>query len=159
MITSLQPLWLNPGLARGVLAFHAAHQAHDSPLRNGRLPAGEGVEIHPEENSLPAGERIGRFGGQVAAQLLTLSPGAYTLATRTAAAPTGKSPLWSIACGEDGGPRLADLEQPSAASAQASIAFVVPAGCQAQWLTLNIRPYSESNVQSGAIEWVTVARR
>lgn len=97
--------------------------------------------------------------GQVAAQLLTLSPGAYTLATKTAVAPTGKPPVWSIACGEDGGPRLAELEQPSAAFGQATTAFVVPAGCQAQWLTLNIRPYSESNVQSGGIEWVAIVRR
>ena len=29
VITSLQTLWLNPRLARGVLAFLAAHQAHD----------------------------------------------------------------------------------------------------------------------------------
>jgi hypothetical protein len=37
--------------------------------------------------------------------------------------------------------------------------FAVPAGCPAQWLVLRIRPFAESTVQSGAIEWVSVVRR
>jgi hypothetical protein len=97
--------------------------------------------------------------GQVAAQLLALAPGRYALATKTAAPVEGKPPLWSLICGEEGGATLAELEQPIAVSARAEAVFAVPAGCPAQWLVLRIRPFAESTVQSGAIEWVSVVRR
>jgi len=95
--------------------------------------------------------------GQVAAQLLMLKPGAYRLATRTAAPGRGTPPLWTISCGGAGEAMLAQLEQPLGAGAQAATRLVVPAGCPAQWLVLQLRPYADSEGQSGAIEWVSVA--
>ena len=97
--------------------------------------------------------------GQIAAQLLFLRPGQYGLATRTAAAATGKAPLWSVTCGQADGSRLAELEQPMTLGSQAASAFTVPAGCPAQWLALNIQPDAGSAVQSGAIEWISITPR
>jgi hypothetical protein len=97
--------------------------------------------------------------GQVAAQLLVLLPGQYALATRTAAASVGEAPYWSITCGQEGGPQLAGLDQPVAAGRAATTAFVVPGACPAQWLALRLRPSGAATAQSGAIAWVTVARR
>jgi hypothetical protein len=97
--------------------------------------------------------------GQVAAQLLALPAGRYVLATRTAAAAAGDAPLWSIACGEDGGASLAELEQPMTAHAETATDFVVPGRCPAQWLVLQLRPSGRSTAQSGAIEWVSVRPR
>jgi hypothetical protein len=96
--------------------------------------------------------------GQVAAQLLILPPGNYRLETRTAAAATGVAPLWTLTCG-DSGPGLAQLEQPLVAGAQAAAAFAVPQGCPAQWLVLRIRPSTETRVQAGEIDWVSIMRR
>jgi hypothetical protein len=97
--------------------------------------------------------------GQVAAQLLALPPGRYALATRTATRAVGKTPLWSITCGQQGGPQLAGLEQPAAAGAQSATDFAVPADCPAQWLVLRLRPSGETSTQSGAIQSVSVAHR
>ena len=96
--------------------------------------------------------------GQVAAQLLGLKPGRYVLATRTAAAAMGEAPYWSITCAEAGGAELVRLNQPTLAGDRAAGAFTVPAGCVAQWLTLSVRPGSDS-AQSGAISWIAVNRR
>jgi hypothetical protein len=49
--------------------------------------------------------------GQVAAQLLVLQPGHYTFATGTAAASVGEAPYWSITCGQEAGPLLAEPRQ------------------------------------------------
>lgn len=106
--------------------------------------------------ALKYGAAPGR-SGQVAAQLLMLPPGRYTLATRTAATGDGEPPYWTIACGQSGSAVLAQLDQPLAANAEARTSVTVPAGCVAQWLTLRIRPAQDSGAQSGAIAWVTIA--
>jgi hypothetical protein len=97
--------------------------------------------------------------GQVAAQLLTLRPGRYALATMTAAGATGAAPYWSISCAEAGGAVIATLDQPMAARGKAETLFSVPDSCHAQWLTLQVRPAPDSSSQSGAVAWVAVAAR
>lgn len=97
--------------------------------------------------------------GQVAAQLLTLAPGRYVLATRTAAEASGEAPFWSVTCAQEGGAGIAQLDQPLHANAAASASFVVPAGCAAQWLTLTLRPSADAMPQSGAIAWVSLTPR
>ena len=96
--------------------------------------------------------------GQVAAQLLTLSPGRYALATRSASAGTGAPPYWSVTCGDANGAQLARLDQPMSAGAAGKTAFTVPAGCTGQWLTLSVRPAPDASPQSGSIAWVAVSR-
>lgn len=97
--------------------------------------------------------------GQVAAQLLALPPGRYTLATMSAAPAAGPAPYWSVSCAEAGGAEIATLDQPASAGGKAETLFSVPASCRAQWLTLQIRPSDDSASQSGAIAWVSVAAR
>jgi hypothetical protein len=97
-------------------------------------------------------------GGQVAAQLLGLRPGAYVLATRTAANGTGAAPYWSLSCDGAGG-EIARLDQPMTANARAETEFSIPLGCAAQWLTLAIRPAPDSQTQVGAIASISVAPR
>lgn len=97
--------------------------------------------------------------GQVAAQLLALKPGPYSLATMSAAAAAGAAPYWAISCAEAGGAVIATLDQPMTAGGKATTVFSVPASCRAQWLTLQVRPAEDSSSQSGAIAWVAVAPR
>lgn len=95
--------------------------------------------------------------GQVAAQLLTLAPGRYRLATEAAARGTGAAPYWAIVCGENGH-ELARLDQPMIADGMAETAFSVPDNCEGQWLTLTLRPAPDASPQSGSIAWVAVSR-
>jgi hypothetical protein len=97
--------------------------------------------------------------GQVAAQLLGLTPGRYALVTRTASTAAGEAPYWSVTCAETGGAQLVKLDQPLAVNAKAAATFEVPQRCAAQWLTLRIRPSADSTPQSGAIAWVSVVPR
>lgn len=95
--------------------------------------------------------------GQVAAQLLVLTPGRYVLMTKTASNGTGASPYWSASCAVTG-TEIARLDQPLAANAIAKTTFAVPSGCGAQWLTLRIRPAPDSNTQAGSIASISVFR-
>ncbi len=98
--------------------------------------------------------------GQVATQLLTLAPGAWRLATRTASAPAEDDapPVWTLACAETGGGELARLVQPKQKDQDASAEFTVPADCTAQWLVLNLKAGDAPN-RSGAIAKVWVEGR
>ena len=117
------------------------------------------------ERAIAGSEAVLKYGaepahsGQVAAQLLILRPGRYALATRTAAQATGGTPYWSVTCGEAGGSELAELEQPAGAGIQAQTIFTVPKSCEAQWLTLRIRPAADTAQPSGAIAWIQVSPR
>ncbi len=82
VITSLQTLWLNPGLARGVLAFLAEHQAHES---SSFLDAAPGKIMHETRKGEMARLRELPFGlyygGVDTTPLFVMLAGAY--ATRT----------------------------------------------------------------------------
>jgi hypothetical protein len=95
--------------------------------------------------------------GQIAAQLLTLRPGRYSLRVRTAAAGTGAPPYWSIACPNGNGGELARVEQPLAANGTAAAVFAVPTDCSGQWLTLRVRPAPDASEQSGAVASVSIS--
>lgn len=97
-------------------------------------------------------------GGQLAAQLLFLSPGRYRLATTTAEPANGDPPYWQLSCANPDGALLAKLDQPAVAGGKASTGFAVSAGCSAQWLTLQLRPGMNSVPPSGAIASVSVIR-
>ena len=125
-------------------------------VSNGSLGAERALDARSTELSYRAAPAN---SGQVAAQLLTLVPGRYALSTRTAESGTGGVPYWSVTCGESGGAELARLDQPMVASDQAEVAFTVPPGCSGQWLTLRVRPASDSSSQSGSIAWVRVNSR
>jgi len=98
-------------------------------------------------------------GGQVAAQLLLLSPGNYRLVTTAASATSDDAPYWSLTCGEEGGSTLARLDVPSASNAAAAVDVAVPVGCEGQWLTLTLRPGGTSGERTGAIASVAITRR
>lgn len=103
--------------------------------------------------SLPGG------GGEVAVQLLMLPPGDYRLRARTAqpAADRLATPFWTLTCGQEGGPQIALLDQPSAKGAVAEGNVVVPADCPAQWLVLHLRGADGPN--AGAIATVSAEPR
>jgi hypothetical protein len=96
--------------------------------------------------------------GQVASQLLTLSPGRYRLTvTEAEAAADPESPAyWTITCGEHEGAQIALLDQPVRRGAAASVDFVVPAGCTGQWIALTLRLSDAPQGQRGSIAGVTV---
>lgn len=106
-------------------------------------------------HALPGGD------GQVATQMLLLPPGSYALSTRTAQG--AGDPLapayWTITCAHEGGPQVALLDQPVAGGASASGDFVVPPGCSAQWLALNLRFSDAPQGQTGSIASVEVVSR
>ena len=78
VITSLQTLWLNPGLARGVLAFLAAHQAHD---KSAFLDSAPGKIMHETRKGEMATLRELPFGlyygGVDTTPLFVMLAGAY----------------------------------------------------------------------------------
>jgi hypothetical protein len=94
--------------------------------------------------------------GPVAVQLLTLPPGDYRLAVRTASGIDPASlPYWTVTCAQAGGGQLAILDQPADTGAEADVGFTAPPDCSAQWLALNLRA-SESQDRTGAIAWVRI---
>ena len=96
-------------------------------------------------------------GGQVAAQLLTLPPGSYALATRTSRAEKSDTPpLWTLSCAAPAN-LLTTLPLPAAPRVGSTVSFSVPTGCAAQWLVLTIRPMLAP--QSGSVEAVTLTAR
>ena len=82
VITSLQTLWLNPGLARGVLTFLAAHQAHEQSAFLDSAPGKIMHETRKGEMSalheLPFGLY---YGGVDTTPLFVLLAGAYAQRT------------------------------------------------------------------------------
>ncbi len=122
---------------------------------DGTMGAERGLGTGGAQLSYQAGPA---HSGQVAAQLLVLAPGRYSLSVKSAAAGVGEAPYWSVACGQAGGSEIAGLDQPLAAGRLARTEFAVPAGCPAQWLTLSIRPSAESTPQTGAVQWVAVTK-
>lgn len=96
------------------------------------------------------------MSGQVAAQLLTLTPGKYSLATRTATQGIGARPFWSVTCGDNDGGELVRLDQPPTRGSRDRAGFEVPSGCTGQWLTLSVRAAPDASPQSGSIAWVAI---
>lgn len=78
IITALQTLWLDPGLARGVLAFLAANQAHDASDFHDSAPGKIMHETRKGEMSVRGELPFGRYYGSVdATPLFILLAGAY----------------------------------------------------------------------------------
>jgi hypothetical protein len=147
--------------ARGIADTHFADASAHYPFGWGLVNDGSlTAERTPSGTSAVLSYRAEpAHSGQIAAQLLTLRPGRYTIATRTAADGSGEAPYWTITCGEAGGAELVQLDQPLRAGAQVLSQFVVPAGCTAQWLTLRLRPSASATPQTGAIAWVSAFPR
>jgi len=82
VVTSLQTLWLNPGLARGVLAFLAAHQARD---KSAFLDSAPGKIMHETRKGEMAALRELPFGlyygGVDTTPLFVMLAGAYARRT------------------------------------------------------------------------------
>ena len=97
--------------------------------------------------------------GPVATQLLILPSGRYRLTTRTATpAEDGTAPpFWTLTCAGENGQQIALLDEPP--TGNASLDFIVPSGCGAQWLGLNLRGSDRPDGQSGAIAGIVVTRR
>ena len=95
--------------------------------------------------------------GQVAAQLLTLPPGSYTLATTVGGSkPAENPPVWTISCAPPA--RLvATLALPAGAGGRSAASFTVPSGCAAQWLALTVQPALAS--QAGSVDEITITAR
>lgn len=82
VVTSLQTLWLNPGMARGVLSFLAAHQAHD---KSAFLDSAPGKIMHETRKGEMAAMRELPFGlyygGVDTTPLFVMLAGAYARRT------------------------------------------------------------------------------
>ena len=82
VVTSLQTLWLNPGLAHGVLSFLAAHQAHD---KSAFLDSAPGKIMHETRKGEMAALRELPFGlyygGVDTTPLFVMLAGAYAQRT------------------------------------------------------------------------------
>ena len=131
-----------------------------------RYPFGWGLTVSGEleaTREIEAGHAVLAYradaaeGGQVAAQLLTLPPGSYVLATQAGPSQASDaSPQWVLSCAAPS--RLVvSLALPSAGHASASVPFSIGSDCRAQWLVLTIRPALAP--QSGSVEEVTIASR
>jgi hypothetical protein len=84
---------------------------------------------------------FGRESTELAAQILLLRPGTYTLRVQAEGSASGEGAqlVWSVACAQ-GNARLVDLPLTKISSAPRALAarFTVPAsGCPAQWLRLS----------------------
>jgi len=78
LITALQTLWLNPGLARGVLAFLAAHQAQEEDSRRDAEPGKILHEMRAGEMAALGEVPFARYYGSVdATPLFVWLAGAY----------------------------------------------------------------------------------
>ncbi len=82
VVTSLQTLWLNPGMARGVLSFLAAHQAND---KSAFLDSAPGKIMHETRKGEMAAMRELPFGlyygGVDTTPLFVMLAGAYARRT------------------------------------------------------------------------------
>lgn len=101
-------------------------------------------------------------GGNVAQQLLFLPPGAYRIGALAGTVP-GNRPArftWSIQCGGVHGANLMHQQWPPlAAQIAPAAAFVVPAaGCEAQWLNLNVQPDFGPGGAAGWVDSLTLRR-
>lgn len=95
--------------------------------------------------------------GQVAAQLMMLTPGRYRLRTTTAEAGDPVAPpFWTLNCAERDGGQITSLDQPARNGGSSAVQFTVPPYCRAQWLTLRLRPSLIGTGQEGAIASVSV---
>lgn len=85
-------------------------------------------------------EYYGRDSGDLASQLLVLSPGTYRFSyvVNNTQQDSGPDLVWSFSCANKPDPALASMELPQAKSRPRRVAFnvTVPADCPAQWLRL-----------------------
>ncbi|WP_374944503.1 hypothetical protein [Sphingomonas sp.] len=94
--------------------------------------------------------------GTVARQILMLAPGNYRLATRFARTDRPPAVLrWRVACAQDPKAPLVDAASDPARAKTGSWTFRVPAGCAAQWLSVDVTSGDPGGGET-AIEHVAV---
>lgn len=102
-------------------------------------------------------------GGDIARQLLVLRPGAYRVSGISWNVQDGASrPFWSVACAGDSA-NIASVSLPPSTERGRGFSadFVVPSskGCEAQWLTLRVKPSDEIGNIEGEIDDITISPR
>lgn len=98
--------------------------------------------------------------GEVARQLLTLTPGHYRLAVagRSNVKADEKPPTWFVTCA-DTQAQLATLDMPTVPTGKiVATQFDVPGGCNAQSLVLAVRPTEHAAGVAGSVDRVAVTR-
>jgi hypothetical protein len=103
-------------------------------------------------------------GGEVASQLLLLTPGLYSLkVSAVVPTPKGQGPYLITSCGSGGGIELARLELTKSGDAlgDSEAIFSVPASdsCRAQWLRLSVRPSKTTDALPVLIMSVEIDRQ
>jgi hypothetical protein len=131
--------------------------SEESDLRAEQRPAGNGSP----------GLRLQLFarngvGRSAARQLLLLSPGRYQISAQAGIVPNARPARlgWSIQCGNARGAFLLRQQLPPLSTRiAASSTFVVPAaGCEGQWLRLNIQPDFHPGGVAGWLDSLTLRR-
>lgn len=105
---------------------------------------GDGLDFHAEGGS----------GGQVASQLLTLSPGRYRLSSVGNSTALGGA-QWTVQCGGNEGAKLGQVPLPVRPGLVA-LDIEVPIGCVGQWLVLEVRGGSTAGGVTGHVQSVDI---
>lgn len=126
----------------------------------------------PELNAHPSAEDGGGLeyfagtgrGGSVARQLLTLPPGAYSIASMSQRLSTSSDARasWTIKCVSASSPvvRLPLTEQSGRGPNRFNAAFAIPTtDCPAQWLELNVQATFDPGGTSGLVQWIRIEPR
>ena len=92
-------------------------------------------------------------GGPLARQLQVLPAGRYTLAGRSAGIdqPPGSQPYWSLTCPDGREAGRVEVSASNRNGGRFAGQLMVPAGCPAQWLTLQARPSDNPQGLQGEI--------
>lgn len=104
----------------------------------------------------------GGRSGEVARQLVRLSPGAHRLQADAGQMPADPldRPLLRLVCAQDGGATLVNYRPPTAGAPGRRLAtsFTVPAGCGWGWLTINMSGAGSATQASPWIDNIAIVR-
>jgi hypothetical protein len=134
---------------RGVVPFTWG-LADSADLSAERLGGGGGVRVSATNN--------GR--GRALRQALALAPGAYRFTTLREGSPirSSEAPVWSVLCVARGGAQRVIAALPVAGPGRAAMGFVIPQGCAAQFVALDLPANEAPNGIEFVVREATITR-
>lgn len=151
----------NPGSDRQLIR-NADFQS-DSPASgpfDWQLSNGDGVTVTLDQSGqsrILNYEFASTVGGMAARQMLLLQAGKYRLTTTSlqSSQPLGRGAFWKLECVD--GTSVTALEL-GAGARKFETEFVMPAGCNAQWLSLMVRASDDINGSTGQVDSVSITK-